>query len=84
MSDIERYERAKEKTELCRTKEARLAGAHDEIMKRLKKEFGCATIEEAEQFLISKEKKTKAAKKRLEELLDQYEKEFPDDVFEGL
>lgn len=74
----------KEFTELKKTVEqlneaaARARGAYEQSMVRLKAEFGCDTIEEAEELAEQKDKEADKAAKEFEEAITAFEEEWKD------
>lgn len=67
--DLAEYERLKKKADKLKAEADRAAGALDQTMKRLKEDFDCDDLEEAEKLL----KKKEAAVEKAEQL---YEKEL--------
>ena len=52
----------------------KLEGEKESLMKRLKDEFGCGTISEAEDKLKASEKKNKKTKKQIDEGIEKLQK----------
>ena len=68
------FEKLKEKIEESKAKRARAEGALEQAMERLKKEFGCSTVEEAEAKIEALNKELDKDEADLAELLDIIEK----------
>jgi multidrug resistance efflux pump len=50
MSDLERYQKMKQRAADLRREADRAEGALEQVMKKLKDDFGCKTLKEAEQL----------------------------------
>lgn len=79
---IARIENAKERYESSKTEEAKIAGALEQLYVGLQERFGCQTLKEAQTLLDKKSVKVSELEEALDELLDQFEKDFPDEDFE--
>lgn len=67
--DLEKHLALKKAVDNFTKQKARDEGARDQIIKRLQKDFGCKSIEEAKEHI--KDKDTE-----IEEMTDEYEKEM--------
>ena len=76
MSSLERYNKIKKRTEQAQKKAAEAEGALTQIMKRLKDEFDCDSIEAAEKLLKRKQRATKKLSDELETELANIEDEL--------
>lgn len=72
------HEKLKSKIDELKTKAAKASGVLSTLMKQLKKEFGCNSLESAEALLARLEKKEQADLHQLEDDLDQFEQEYKD------
>ena len=68
------FEKRKEKIEESKAKRARAEGALEQAMERLKKEFGCSTVEEAESKIEALNAELDKDEAELAALLDKIEK----------
>ncbi len=73
-----KYEELKSKVEQLRRKADKAEGALSELMKQLKKEFGCSTLKEAEKLLTKWEQQEQEQLTELEEKLEQFKQEYGD------
>ena len=71
MSTLKKYTELKSKVEEAQQKANKAAGALEQVMKTLKEQFGCSTLEAAE-------KKLKLLQKQHQNINTQYEKEIED------
>lgn len=78
MIDIEQYNRIKKKADQARADVQRAEGALDQVMKNLKDDFGCSTIEEAEAKLIELEEQEKAAEAAYQTELAAFQEKWGD------
>jgi predicted nucleic acid-binding Zn-ribbon protein len=70
---IEDFEELKERIETAKIKKSKAEGALEESMNRLKKEYGCSTIEEAEDKLAKLQKEIDSDEDKLEVMLKEIE-----------
>lgn len=70
------YRKLKQEVEFAKDEANRSKGALDQLKERLKSDFDCDTLEEAEDKLKSLEKKLSKAEKAFEEALEDYEKKW--------
>jgi predicted RNase H-like nuclease (RuvC/YqgF family) len=68
------FEKLKEKIEESKARRSRAEGALEQAMERLKKEFGCSTIEEAEAKIETLNAELDNDEAELSALLDKIEK----------
>jgi len=78
MSDFKRYLVIKSQVDTANRKVERAKGALNGELARLKKLFGCSTIEEGEKELKRLELKRREAKKTFESELTKFEDEWSD------
>ena len=72
----------KTKVENAKTKQAKAKGALEQILKQIKKEFGCKNLKEAEALLKKlKEQETKA-KQKYEKALTKFQDEWKEQLDE--
>jgi hypothetical protein len=73
--DLEQHLRLKKAVEEFKRKVAKDEGARDQILKRLKKEFGCETLEEIESELRKREKEKERIEKEYNEEIGKLKKQ---------
>lgn len=71
---IEDFTELREKIEAAKVKKSKAEGALEEFMNRLKSEFGCSTIEEAEKKLGKLQAEIDSDEEKLEKDLEEIEK----------
>lgn len=79
MSDLERLTRVKKRVAEARRKRDQAKGALREVLRRLKKEFGCKDLASAKKLADRLEREAKKAERAFRRDLDQFEakwKEF--------
>lgn len=72
------YTKLKRRVDTARQTRDRATGQLDGVMERLKKEFGCDTIEEAERAANKLEKEAVIAERAFTEAAAAFEKEYGD------
>lgn len=70
------YKDLKEEVENAKTAAARAAGALDSLKTRLKEDFDCASLEEAEKKLKELEEKKARTQSAFEKAMKDYEKKW--------
>ena len=78
MATIDELTRLRQKAETLKSEADRAAGALAQVMQRLKIEFGCETLEQAEAKLKTIEKDTAEAEAEFTEALDEFKRRYPD------
>jgi hypothetical protein len=81
-NNLNKYLRIKERVELSQQKIAKAEGALDEMMKQLKKEFGCKTLQEAKEKLKQSKKQKRILGKKFEKAIEKFEEDWPDEAEE--
>ena len=76
MTLVSRLAEIKHRAEQAREEAAKAKGALEQSMKRLKAEFGCGTLEAAEEKLTQLERKEATARAQFEKELAAFEREF--------
>lgn len=79
MSELARYTKLKEKVERIKQESAVAEGALNEVMKRIKKKFGCTSLNEAKKLLNKLKKKEQTSKEAFEEAMDEFEEKWSDE-----
>lgn len=77
---VSRWEALKRRLEQDRKDAERAEGALTQIKRDLKTEFGCKSIEEAEQLLKKMEKELQADEKELEAKMEEIEEQYSDNL----
>lgn len=80
MISVERYQELLEIAEEAKRKRDQATGAYSSYLKRLKDEFGCSTLKEAEFLLAKKQIEIAKKSKLLESKLAEFEKAFSDEL----
>ncbi|MCK9570180.1 hypothetical protein M0R72_14645 [Candidatus Pacearchaeota archaeon] len=81
--DLDRYEKLKGKVDQLQREVSRVEGAQQEILKRLKKEFDCNSLDEAKTLRDKLESRSNRARESYEKALDQFEEEWGE-VLDGV
>ena len=76
--DLKRFQALKDRAEALQREADRAAGALQQLKFRLKDEFNCKTLEEAEKLLQRLSKEQKEAEKTFNQALKIFEAEFGD------
>lgn len=74
--DMARYQKMKKQVEQLRSEAERAAGREEQLMKQLKDQFGCTTIEEAQDKLKQLQTEAEKAKKVFDRKFDLFEAEW--------
>lgn len=75
----EKYLKLKRAAEEARTAADQAKGAHTQLMKQLKDNFDCDTLEDARDLLRKLEREEKAAEKELAGAMKKYEEDWERD-----
>lgn len=75
MISFDEYQKRKAVVEEARREADRATGAREQTKKRLKDDFGCATVADAEKELARIEKELKAADKECERVIKEFDEE---------
>lgn len=78
--DLDEFKRLQEKVEAAKSRAERAKGQFDQLMERLKDEFDCSSIEEAEELIEQKKKERSKAEKSYRAALDKFEKDYGDKI----
>ncbi len=78
MADLKKIQQWQELLEEAKEKKAKAEGAYEQLMATLKKEFGCKSVKEAEKKLTEMRKEAEEQEERLDELVEDFEKEYAD------
>ena len=79
MTELERYNKIKKRVERARKDADKAEGALNQIMKQLKDDFDCDTIEQAESLYKKRIRKTKRDKQKIETAIAELEEKYGDD-----
>lgn len=79
MSELKKYMDLKRRVEKAQQEADKAQGAFDQVMKELKKDFECSTLEEAKKKLVSLQKQEKKAKEAFEEAVEEFEEKWVDE-----
>lgn len=75
---LARYTELQEKVQKLQQRRDRAQGALDQVMERLRKEYGCKTIKEAKTLLAKLNTDLDESEQEFETLLTTFEKEYGD------
>ena len=75
---LERFNKIKDQTERLQREADRATGAFDQLLGRLKSEFDCETIEEAEEKLTDMNQRLKTTEREFNEKLTEFETKHAD------
>ncbi len=78
--DEQTYKKLKARVDLARQTRDRATGQLDGVMDRLKKEFDCSTIEEAEKMAAKLEREATVAERAFDEAAKKFEAEWHDNL----
>jgi len=76
MAKLDKYLALKRRVESAQQKADQADGAQKEIMKQLKREFGCDTLAEAKKKLRQLEKQESVSKKAFDDALAEFEEKW--------
>ena len=76
MSDATEFNKLKKKVDAAQEGLAKAQGALDNIMKRLKDEFKCDTVEEAKKLLKKLQTDERKARDEFEDAADEFDKKW--------
>jgi len=76
MAKLDKYLALKRRVESAQQKADQADGAQKEIMKQLKREFGCDTLAEAKKKLKQLEKQELVSKKAFDDALAEFEEKW--------
>lgn len=74
--DLKRYNQLKNEVDKLQREADRSEGALEQLMTKLKDEFECNTIGEAEELVLMLEKEANKAEKDYDKALEEFEEEF--------
>ncbi len=80
MIDLNEYQALQRKSEKSKSDVARAEGALEQQMKKLKNDFGCESIEDAEYLLGTLEKQEEKAERQYEKELDSFKEKWGDQL----
>ena len=79
MAKLDKYLRLKERVETAQQEADQAEGAEKEVMKQIKDEFGCNTLNDAKRTLKQERKKEAASKEKFDDAFEQFEEDWPDE-----
>jgi len=80
MADLKKYMQLKKRVEQAQQDSDKAEGALGEVMKRLKAEFGCSTLAEAEKKLKALKKQSDIVQKKFDDAMEEFEEKWPDEI----
>lgn len=78
--NLDEYAQLKKRVTKTRREADKAQGALDSLMVRLKKEFGCSTIEEAEHLLVKLQREKDQAEKEFERAVSRFQKKWKEEL----
>jgi len=78
--DLKEYVQLKKRVDQAKQKADKAVGALEQIMKQLKKNFGCNSLQEAEKKSKSLQKQAITSKKEFDEALEEFEEKWYDEL----
>lgn len=79
MAKLDKYLRLKERVESAQQEADQAEGAHREVMKQIKDEFGCNTLNDAKRMLKQKRKQEVDSKEKFDDAFEKFEEDWPDE-----
>ena len=79
-TNLDKYVRLKKQVENAQQKVSQAEGALGEIMKQLKKEFGCDTLKEAKRKLKQLEKQKTSSKQESDDAIEKFEEDWSEEI----
>ena len=80
MTVLKDYTNLKENVEEAEREANKAEGALEQVMKRLKKEFGCTTLEAADKKYGKMKKQAESAKEKFEKAVEEFEEKWSDEL----
>ncbi len=74
--DLDEYRQLKEEIEQLRRRADRAAGAKENILTQLHKEFNCNSVEQAEEMLVKEQRELEKKEKKLEKMMQEYREKW--------
>jgi len=79
MAKLDEYLRLKEKVESAQQEADQAEGAEKEVMKQIKGEFGCSTLNDAKRMLKQKRKQEADSKEKFDAAFERFEEDWSDE-----
>ena len=79
MAKLDKYLSLKKRVESAQQEADQAEGAEKEVMKQIKDEFGCNTLNEAKRTLKQKRKQEADSKEKFDTAFEQFEEDWPDE-----
>ncbi len=76
MASIERFKELKAKVDRLRREYDRAEGALEQAMMKLKKQYGCKTLEEGRALLVKTEKDCKRKRAKFDKAMERFDGEW--------
>lgn len=81
MQKLDKYLNLKKRVESAQQEADQAEGAEKEVMKQIKNEFGCSTLNDAKRMLKQKRKQEADSKKKFDDAFEKFEEDWPDEIF---
>ena len=79
MAKLDKYLSLKKRVETAQQEADQAEGAEREVMKQIKDEFGCSTLNDVKRMLKQKRKQEADSKVKFDDAFDKFEEDWPDD-----
>lgn len=79
MAKLDKYLSLKKKVESAQQEADQAEGAEKEVMKQIKDEFGCGTLNDAKRTLRQRRKQEADSKEKFDSAFEQFEEDWPDE-----
>lgn len=79
MAKLDKYLALKRRVESAQQKADQAEGAIGEVMKQLKREFGCSTLNESKRKLKQLERQEVESKGKFDNAVEKFEEDWPDE-----
>jgi len=79
MANLDRYLSLKKRVESAQQEADQAEGAEKEVMKQIKDEFGCNTLNDAKRTLKQERKKEADSKAKFDTAFEQFEEDWSDE-----
>lgn len=80
MAKLDKYLSLKTRVETAQQEADQAEGAEKEVMKQIKTEFGCNTLNDAKRMLKQKRKQEADSKEKFDIAFEKFEEDWPDET----
>ena len=79
MQKLDKFLSLKKRVETAQQEADQAEGAEKEVMKQIKDEFGCNTLNDAKRMLKQKRKQESDSKSKFDDAFEKFEEDWPDE-----